>query len=338
MVRTILLPLDGSAAGEAALPLATALAARFGARLLLVRPVHSRVLPSQDAGAARAARLATARDYLRQVAYDIRSRYSCIKVGTVTPLGLPAEAILDEANLQHTDLIVTASRGDDDAEQDRLGHTAESVARRALAPVLIVPPLAGDTGALIGAARPLRVLVPVSGSPAGEAMLPLLARIARRLPIRALVVHVVAQPGQAGQAGSGASAETTGPAGGWPARGRGAPLPAPATYCQRIAGWLARHGVPAVAAVRAGGVVEELNRAAAAGADVIALGVPQETPWSFQGTAERLLRTVAQPVLLLRTSGTAGAVLDALPEALPTLAPKALTEASAVSPAGAGGA
>ena len=137
--HTIVLPLDGSACAEAALPHATGLAVRFGARLLLVRVLPPRVPPWQDPQGTRCTAAVQARAYLGGVAARVRAAFPELSVGVALPSGPAADTILDEAALEHADLIVMAAHGGDQPALYHLGRIAQTVLRQTEVPVLVVP-------------------------------------------------------------------------------------------------------------------------------------------------------------------------------------------------------
>jgi nucleotide-binding universal stress UspA family protein len=179
--------------------------------------------------------------------------------------------------------------------------------------------------------------VPLDGSPAAEAALPLLARLGASLTVTATVLHVL--PGAADPACL-ATVDTLSP----PAdRGRPRRLcwATAAAYCHRAAGWLGAHGVQSRVELRAGDTVEEIERAALEGADVVVLatgGSAAGPPWSLDSMADRLLRCSPFPLLLVRPSGaepvipggSRGRVGSAGPSAWP--APRASADAGDVRP------
>ncbi|HET9016518.1 MAG TPA: universal stress protein [Thermomicrobiaceae bacterium] len=151
--RTVLVPLDGSALAEAALPQARALARLFAAELHLVRVAETARLfmaPGMDAGL-----LATdltqqlvdelereARDYLEPVA--ARTRADGLTVVSAVVDGIPVEALLAYASTHAVDLIVLATHGRGGFNRLVLGSVAERLLRLAPTPVLMVPAAALD--------------------------------------------------------------------------------------------------------------------------------------------------------------------------------------------------
>src|SRR5688572_21230279 len=108
MTRTILVALDGTSSAEDALPAAAALAAAVSARLLLVQPVPAR---SYDSGSApRACRAAQVRTALQAHAARLHARYPFLNLSVAAPIGPWTESVLDEAALEHAELLVADRR------------------------------------------------------------------------------------------------------------------------------------------------------------------------------------------------------------------------------------
>lgn len=135
--RRILVPLDGSANSEAALPIAGAIVRASGATLVLLRvsQVHLDPAPRPvDEG------LAAVHDAERYLA-EVRRRLLAEGLGQVTPTvwcGSPASAILEAATRHQVDLIVMTTRARTEREQDMFGSVARSVLHAADVPVLVL--------------------------------------------------------------------------------------------------------------------------------------------------------------------------------------------------------
>ena len=148
MYSRILVPLDGSALAEAALPRAEALAHLAPSTLYLLRAA-----PPEEEG--------TAASYLETVADHLRARG--LVVETLTVPGDPTEAIVWEAAHRDVDVVVMATHGRGGVGRGLLGSVADQVLHRMALPVLLVR---ADQPALVG--RPRRVLVPLDGSELAE--------------------------------------------------------------------------------------------------------------------------------------------------------------------------
>jgi len=140
MYKRILLPLDGSALAEEALPHAVAQAEHFQAELILLKvfePLAKR--HSISLGAAGRAEKAThelARDYLVSIATGVRERG--ISVRGITVEGGLHEGIVYCAESEQLDLIVMCTRGHSGLSRWLMGSVADRVVRGAGVPVLLV--------------------------------------------------------------------------------------------------------------------------------------------------------------------------------------------------------
>lgn len=161
--RNILVPLDGSAASEEALPAAAGIALRTGAGLTLV---HVR----EDRDAADALDAA----YPASLRGDPRIPAS-LDVTTELLTGSVQDALLAQAVAGRADLIVMTSRGRGGMSRALFGSVADAVIRGATVPVLIArtrtqaPSTADTTGHL---PRPRRALLPLDGSESSERIVP----------------------------------------------------------------------------------------------------------------------------------------------------------------------
>jgi nucleotide-binding universal stress UspA family protein len=178
MFRTILVPLDGSAQAEKALPVAARIARSIQGKLLLVRAVSlateywpAMMTPYPSiAQAAVDGELTEAEQYLRQVAMS--KPLTGISVETVVQFGPAAPSILAAAAAHTVDLIVMGSHGFTGIGHWMLGSVAEKVVRHAPVPVLLWRADAAlpQTG-LSDVGCPLRILVPLDGSEYADAAL-----------------------------------------------------------------------------------------------------------------------------------------------------------------------
>ena len=197
--RTILVPLDGSALSERALPEATALAARSGARLLLLRVAVANFVTRNDplTGEPRLADLAA--DYLRDVAARAGDRSTA---ETIEAAGEPGPVIGRVARERGVDLIVMATHGRSGIGRWLYGSVADYVLRHAPVPVLLVSPHCERPWTAEGVAG--RVLVPLDGSQVGAAALGPAVDLAATLGTGLLLAQVVAYPPYTGYGYGGA--------------------------------------------------------------------------------------------------------------------------------------
>ena len=196
MSHTILVPLDGSALAERALPYAEALARPQGGRLVLVRAVPYLARPATDEHyptlvAARAAAAAEARAYLEALATRLGERG--LGASVAVPLEAEADGILAEAQRQGADCIAMATHGRGGLGRWVYGSVAEEVLARTRLPILLIRAWLPQGGANRLVTHP-RVLVPLDGSAAAEGVLPLAAKLAADLGGSLLLLRAVARP------------------------------------------------------------------------------------------------------------------------------------------------
>lgn len=172
MLQHLLVPLDGSARAEQALPVAARIARASGGSLLLVRVVSPPVDASEGmfpvplvSEQISEAELAEATAYLRALAA------SPVCAGVDTRLeacyGLPVQQLLACAEAPGVDLVVLCSHGRSGFLRRVLGSVAHALLRQCTRPLLVLR----HTGAFPASAGPLRTLVPLDGSPLAEAAL-----------------------------------------------------------------------------------------------------------------------------------------------------------------------
>jgi nucleotide-binding universal stress UspA family protein len=187
MFKRILVPLDESERAERALPVAAKLARASGAVLLLVEVVQSTaefesglVAPTTWAPANFPPDRRQAAQYLARVA--ARDDLAGIKITSGVYAGPVASMLLLVAQSQNADLIVMTTRGRTGLARWALGSVADKVVHHTTVPALLVR----DHGSLPvvsqpAADRPLRVLVPLDGSPLAEGAIAPAARIVAAL-------------------------------------------------------------------------------------------------------------------------------------------------------------
>jgi nucleotide-binding universal stress UspA family protein len=136
MYRRILIPLDGSALAEGALPHAMALAKEGYSELVLIQ-VHEPILGGRS-GALEAERKIRheAQSYLDRIVRRVRKRE--ISARSLIVAGAPAREILSFPKKQQIDLIVMSKRGQSGVTRWLMGGVADRVARGANVPVLLI--------------------------------------------------------------------------------------------------------------------------------------------------------------------------------------------------------
>jgi nucleotide-binding universal stress UspA family protein len=150
MYQHILVPLDGSALSEAALPHAEALAQRLDANLLLVRaPTSPAALAAEttpDMGVMPVELLDEvfdeetneAKTYLNGVAERLKG--GNLRVTWEVVEGEVGRAILDTAHRHQCDLICMATHGRTGIGRLVMGSIAERIVRESHLPVLLIRP------------------------------------------------------------------------------------------------------------------------------------------------------------------------------------------------------
>jgi len=175
MLQRILVPLDGSARAERALPVAARIARSTNGSLVFYRAVP---IPStygaMYAGVSLSQTIidddtAAAKTYLEELKQVELLRG--IPVECAVEVGVPAGLILEQAEGQKVDLIVLCSHGRTGLGRWVLGSVAEHISRQASVPVLVL----SEHGTLpLDSPDPehlLRVLVPLDGAQMSEAAL-----------------------------------------------------------------------------------------------------------------------------------------------------------------------
>ncbi len=179
MVKRILVPLDGSARAEGALPAAGWIARGSGGTVVLMQVVNFPATYGQYLAQTRAftsdlldVQQIQAENYLKHMAKsdDLDGVEKTIQVVR----GAPALAILAVAHEQQADLILLCSHGRTGLRRWALGSAVQKVARQSPVPVLVLreggPQL---VRAYSDMARLFRGLVPLDGSAlAEEALVP----------------------------------------------------------------------------------------------------------------------------------------------------------------------
>ena len=192
--RSILVPLDGSALAEQAVPLAASIAQRARGKLHLTL-VHQLGSAPVDAAAAKlftSIELATRkseRAYLRGIQARLREGGTRLS-SAVTLTGAPGSELARYVREVGIDLVVMATHGRGGIRRAWLGSVADYLIRALEVPVLLVRPQEGRPAP----ARPPRVaeiLVPLDGSPLAEEALDAAARLARILDAEVALLQVV---------------------------------------------------------------------------------------------------------------------------------------------------
>jgi nucleotide-binding universal stress UspA family protein len=179
--KRILLPLDGSANAEGAIPWAIKYAAPSKTPVVLTR-VLDKVYPLK--GMPFGAEADQARVYLEAVA-DKLSQVG-IPSEIMLPMDAVAPAIVSAAERAKCNLIVMTSRGSSRLIRRLVGGITDLVIRISSVPVLV----ARSPGSLPALPAPSRILVPVDGSPDSKHVLAWAERLAQFHHVPAELLYV----------------------------------------------------------------------------------------------------------------------------------------------------
>jgi nucleotide-binding universal stress UspA family protein len=184
----IVVPLDGSALAERALPIAQEIARHTGRAVRLLEVVE----PDECDRAAA---------YLDHLAERMTGVDTCRDVAIARPGRCVADSVLGSLHVPGDSLLCMSSHGRSGFGTAVLGSTAEDLLRRTERPVLVV----GRECTLPWPGHRRTLLVPVDGSAEDEQILPPVAEIVERSDLQPVLVQVahpfdVAEGSHAGQA------------------------------------------------------------------------------------------------------------------------------------------
>jgi len=170
MYKRILVPLDGSARAERAIPVAVRIARALGGSIILLRvataPVDTGKYSSTSGYVEEAADtdLAGAASYLENIAGS--DQLAGIKTEIKTFIGAVASAILSASQSFHANIIVMCSHGYTGFKRWTLGSVADKVTRHSPIPVFVLR----EGGPMPATAehQTVRALVAVDGSSLSE--------------------------------------------------------------------------------------------------------------------------------------------------------------------------
>jgi nucleotide-binding universal stress UspA family protein len=180
MFRRILVPLDGAAESEVALPPTRTLAVALGAEVVLLRvvPTNNSTLEVVSSEATR-----DAHRYLDGVASTLD--VSPVETEVVVSEGGTADTVAREAQTRAADLIIMATHGRHGLARLLVGSVANGVLSRSHVPVLLVGP----------SEKPMRrlklILVPLDGSADSYLALSFATRLTRVVPAAIALLRVV---------------------------------------------------------------------------------------------------------------------------------------------------
>ena len=162
-MKTILVPLDGSALADRAAPFAVTIATRAGWSLLLLRAVNTLSVPTEAAGLAMKRE---AQEALDAVATALAA--DGLNVTTRVVDRQAESAILEATTDEDVSLVVMSTHGRGGLGRFIYGSVADTVLRYAPVPVLTVPPHGLDAWP---PDQQIKILVPLDGSASSKAAL-----------------------------------------------------------------------------------------------------------------------------------------------------------------------
>jgi CBS domain-containing protein/nucleotide-binding universal stress UspA family protein len=311
MTKRILVPLDGSALAERALPCAAMLAQGLSAKLVLFRAVSpvsdlegALDVDNANTSAGQSQLEAEANSYLGQVA--ARLQEAGLKVDHVVWQGPASDLIVDFAEQMGVNQIVMATHGYSGVSRRRYGSVAERVLQSTKTPVLLVCAQRSEERGVHKPKVCRRILVPLDGSHLAEQALAPTIPIAQALDAEIVLfrVSVVSASGRF--------------AGDWnlPLEGSFATADQIAqAYLNRVADRLRGQGIRVSAAIRRGAVVDSIvDFVQANHIDLIAMctrGRVGEGRWALGSVADGVLRARCTPLLLVRAQRARGVVSSA---------------------------
>jgi nucleotide-binding universal stress UspA family protein len=205
-MKSLLVPLDGSALAEQTLPYVRMLAPLVGAKAHLLRVIaeeeKNRLLDADpavlhEAGAAEASlwmRETRLWDMLRQHAEGYLDAQALalhadgLDADMDVRIGPPAETIVEVAEQTHADMVVMATHGYTGLKRWTLGSVTDKVVQASPAPVFVVP---GHTSARSDGPAIKRILLPLDGSAFSRQALPLATELATQARAELLLFRVV---------------------------------------------------------------------------------------------------------------------------------------------------
>lgn len=227
MFARIMVPLDGSEFGEAALGLAADLARRAGAVLELVSVVEDprtaqvagaavtplgleagMGMPAEASGSMMALMESVRREqmaYLEEIA-DRLAEAGVREVVTTVLQGLPEGALVERAEEVGAGLVVMCTHGRGAFERAWLGSVADRLVRTLHTPILLVRPGDVDDPERKPPERITRILVPLDGSALAESALGPATDVARLTDASVVLLHVAGPPLPVGSPYSGETA------------------------------------------------------------------------------------------------------------------------------------
>ena len=191
MYRTIIVPLDGSTFAEQAVATAAEIAKQSAADLVLARVHESYLYESTDYSHFEDLARQDQETYLAETAEHVERRYG-IQAERMLLSGAVAPAICDLALATEAPLIVLSTHGRTGFSRLWLGSVADTIARSATTPVLMLRHRGQDAGLEAPPHRFERALIPLDGSEFAENALPHALALVESYAVQLRLLRVVA--------------------------------------------------------------------------------------------------------------------------------------------------
>jgi nucleotide-binding universal stress UspA family protein len=303
-LKRLLVPLDGSRLAECVLPASVSLAGHLHGEITLLHAME-RGAPATAHGDRHLRLVSEAEAYLDGIAGLCRAEGVEVEPHVhPNEVGDVARSIVEHAEEMAADLVVLSTHGAGGARRVLFGSVAQQVLRRGVRPVLLIRPPDAFPAAGLPPFSLRRLLVPLDGTPASQAALPIASRIARAYDADVMLLRIV--PTLATVSGERASTALLVPT------ATAASLDLEEKDARRSLEGLARalraEGLRASAAVGRGNPAQGvLDGAAQAGAEMIAMATHGRTGLDavFSGSvASRVVAKFTRPILLVRSPET----------------------------------
>ncbi|RME43714.1 MAG: hypothetical protein D6791_14800 [Chloroflexi bacterium] len=184
----VLVPLDGSAFAEQALPIAETVCRAHNARLTLMSAVRDVTLPESEFGVIKAGHMEQ-ETYLAQLAARLRN--SGLYADYILVAGPVAESINMLADRIGVDLVVTSTRGRSGIQRWLIGSVANKIMQLVSTPILLVKPTLGGNGKVPTLKK---LLVTLDGSQFAERVLPYAKAMAKPFGSEVVLLSVPEVP------------------------------------------------------------------------------------------------------------------------------------------------
>lgn len=190
MFEKLLVPLDGSALAEQAIPTASAIARITHASIELVMVEEPSPFGGDEIVPWRSIAATPDAEYLKTIAAELRSGAS-LPITVATLRGRAAEVIAARANEIGAGLIVMTSHGRTGLSRAWLGSVADAVVRTSAIPVLMLRPVDVPRRSYAARFGFKRVIVPLDGSTLSADILGTVAELAAPTAARVALLRVV---------------------------------------------------------------------------------------------------------------------------------------------------